>query len=527
MPSLSISIGHRNFALSIPNQYNERQRQARTRAEQNASRLHRRRALRRRRQLSESTSQAGEDSVNYDSPLRIPLLDTEDDGEDSLLLSSFKEWTEADESKTLMNLLYAIAENQTRKGYIHRGITCNKCSTSPIRGLRYKCANCVDFDLCETCEAGNNHNSTHVFLKIRIPIPPLANPRSALLPAFYPGKEIESNNLELSKLRELQKKSHFDQIELEALYEQFKSLSTVEDGDGGIDKSTFEQCLGPLGLEKNLITERIFAFFDQDGDSIINFSELVTGLSVLCKGNLDEKIKYAFKGYDLDDDGYISRDELFRMFKAYFYLSMELVRDVVSAMEDDMMDNFEFSASQPVSAAFTVAIPSASSDEDDNTSQNEEQLTNNDAHRTRRHNTRKEDYFQQQYAQENRHQASKDASESSLSATSVQEEHAQAESPTNTSESNWLPSSDASPTFSVQSLTKKQQEDETEPKKPWEEKFPIMETMSQDAIEEMVEKTFRSIDTKREGYISYEEFKQFVQTDSSIVSWFEALGTVF
>lgn len=137
MPSLSISIGHRNFALSIPNQviaicgivsgilvittisqYNERQRQARTRAQQNASRLHRRRALRRRRQLSESAGQSGEDSVNYDSPLRVPLLDTEDDGEDSLLLSSFKEWTEADESKTLMNLLYAIAENQTRKGML-------------------------------------------------------------------------------------------------------------------------------------------------------------------------------------------------------------------------------------------------------------------------------------------------------------------------------------------------------------------------------------------------------------------------
>jgi hypothetical protein len=88
------------------------------------------------------------------------------------------------------------------------GITCNKCSTSPIRGLRYKCANCVDFDLCETCEAGNNHNSTHVFLKIRIPIPPLANPRSALLPAFYPGKDIEGSNLDISKLRELQKQSH-------------------------------------------------------------------------------------------------------------------------------------------------------------------------------------------------------------------------------------------------------------------------------------------------------------------------------
>jgi len=65
------------------------------------------------------------------------------------------------------------------------------------------------------------------------------------------------------------------------------------------------------------------------------------------------------------------------------------------------------------------------------------------------------------------------------------------------------------------------------PRKPWEEKFPIMESMSQDAIEEMVEKTFKSIETKREGFISYEEFRVFVQTDSSIVSWFEALGTVF
>lgn len=82
-----------------------------------------------------------------------------------------------------------------------------------------------------------------------------------------------------------------DQIELEALYEQFKTLSTVDTEEGGIDRETFEQCLGPLGLEKNLITERIFTFFDQDNDGIISFPEIVHGLSILCKGNLDEKIE--------------------------------------------------------------------------------------------------------------------------------------------------------------------------------------------------------------------------------------------
>jgi Ca2+-binding EF-hand superfamily protein len=54
-----------------------------------------------------------------------------------------------------------------------------------------------------------------------------------------------------------------------------------------------------------------------------------------------------------------------------------------------------------------------------------------------------------------------------------------------------------------------------------------METMSQGAINEMVDKTFKSIETERQGYINFKEFKQCVHIDSSIVSWFEALGTVF
>eukprot|EP00124_Ichthyophonus_hoferi_P005031 Ihof_evm3s647 gene=Ihof_evmTU3s647 len=193
------------------------------------------------------------------------------------------------ESQNLLNLLYTIAEDQARKeGYVHRGLICNSCQTTPIRGVRYKCANCVDFDLCEACESQTRHDKTHVLLKIRIPISPLANPRSALLPVFYPGGKVDSQTVLLPKvLRSLQQDTHFDQVELEALYEQFKSLS----GSEGIDNSTFERCLGPLGVDPNLVTERIFNFFDQDGDGMIDFRELVCGLSVLCKGSQEEKIE--------------------------------------------------------------------------------------------------------------------------------------------------------------------------------------------------------------------------------------------
>jgi hypothetical protein len=92
------------------------------------------------------------------------------------------------ESENLMKLVVAIAEEQTTKDTIvHRSVSCNHCGASPIRGIRYKCANCVDFDLCAMCENLQIHYKTHTFIKIRIPIPPHSNPRTMIFPSFYPG----------------------------------------------------------------------------------------------------------------------------------------------------------------------------------------------------------------------------------------------------------------------------------------------------------------------------------------------------
>eukprot|EP00039_Didymoeca_costata_P020446 m.341289 g.341289 ORF g.341289 m.341289 type:complete len:413 (-) comp19984_c0_seq1:38-1276(-) len=264
------------------------------------------------------------------------------------------------EAKDLRDLLYSIADGQARKeGYVHRGITCNVCKVGPIRGLRYKCANCTDYDVCEACEAVDDHNRTHVFVQIKIPIPPLANPRAILFRPFYPGSKENTGSLPLSTIRALQETTHFDQVELAALYEQFKSLSTVPTEEGGIDQRTFDKCLGPLGTVKNLVTERMFKFFDRDEDGVINFTDLVSGLSVLCKGTQEEKIEYAFKGYDLHNNGYLSRDELRNMFQAYFHLSMELIRDLVKALEEQLMANFNDGGDNPVSAVFTAPIPNS------------------------------------------------------------------------------------------------------------------------------------------------------------------------
>lgn len=53
---------------------------------------------------------------------------------------------------------------------IHLGIKCNKCNTENIQGIRYKCINCENYNLCQNCESDSDHVSSHIFLKIRKPL---------------------------------------------------------------------------------------------------------------------------------------------------------------------------------------------------------------------------------------------------------------------------------------------------------------------------------------------------------------------
>lgn len=60
----------------------------------------------------------------------------------------------------------------------------------------------------------------------------------------------------------------------------------------------------------------MIAIFDEDGGGDVDFQEFVTGLSAFSsKGNKQEKLRFAFRVYDIDRDGYISNGELFIVLK--------------------------------------------------------------------------------------------------------------------------------------------------------------------------------------------------------------------
>lgn len=54
------------------------------------------------------------------------------------------------------------------QGEIHFGVTCDGCQGG-VRGFRYKCMQCPDFDLCGKCETAGQHPG-HTIIRVSGPM---------------------------------------------------------------------------------------------------------------------------------------------------------------------------------------------------------------------------------------------------------------------------------------------------------------------------------------------------------------------
>lgn len=265
--------------------------------------------------------------------------------------------------QNIVNLLFRVSEdNARRNGCVHRGCQCNACGMVPIRGIRYRCANCADFDLCEGCEAQGVHIKTHVFYKIKIPAPPFS-PRQ-MQPVWYPGDpDTCPRSLPKELIEKLTYLTGFERPELEAFWEQWTFMANTEwreDPDDmcvAMDRKTFERCLVPTGGSRhaapNLIHDRMFNFYDSNGDELIGFTEFLEGLSYRKR---KDKLRKVFEGYDMDGDGYVDRRDFLRMFRGYYVLYKQMHKDILDGLEAQLLASTEaqqlVSGRQPLSSLF-------------------------------------------------------------------------------------------------------------------------------------------------------------------------------
>lgn len=273
---------------------------------------------------------------------------------------------EREPSQGLRGLLYYIAEEDAkRKAYEHRGIHCEECRNMPIRGIRWHCLNCPDFDLCAACEMHTVHPKTHVFAKIKIPLPVLSQPTKEYR-LWYPGdpRKIHAP-LDTALKTRLCQGSGFLDTQLDALYDQFTCIANVPwESDAtnmkaAIDKRAFNKA---MTCEKwsseaisNPLYDRMFSFYDTDGNALIGFEEFISGLAYLRGPRRFASLQRALQGYDMNGDGYLDRADFLRLLRAKFGIQEQLIQDQVEGQETEQTQNASdtLRSSQPISSIFS------------------------------------------------------------------------------------------------------------------------------------------------------------------------------
>jgi len=62
----------------------------------------------------------------------------------------------------------SVTQSQTSQKEKHEA-TCNKCQAYPIKGIRYKCSVCQNYNLCRSCNKKNKNEHEHPLLQLLRP----------------------------------------------------------------------------------------------------------------------------------------------------------------------------------------------------------------------------------------------------------------------------------------------------------------------------------------------------------------------
>ncbi|XP_032882221.1 Kv channel-interacting protein 4 isoform X2 [Amblyraja radiata] len=117
-------------------------------------------------------------------------------------------------------------------------------------------------------------------------------------------------------LEQLEAQTKFTKKELQILYRGFKN----ECPSGIVNEETFKEIYAQFFPQGDASTYAHFLFnaFDTDHNGSVSFEDFIQGLSVLLRGTIQDKLKWAFNLYDINKDGYVTKEEMLDIMKSIY-----------------------------------------------------------------------------------------------------------------------------------------------------------------------------------------------------------------
>ncbi|CAF0873248.1 unnamed protein product [Rotaria sp. Silwood1] len=86
----------------------------------------------------------------------------------------------------------------------------------------------------------------------------------------------------------------------------------------------------PAG-DSSIFSEYVFKRFVTNNDKKLSFQDFLIALSITAKGNIDEKLDWTFDLYDIDGDGFISKDEMYNIVDSIY----KMIGTVIQLPDDE------------------------------------------------------------------------------------------------------------------------------------------------------------------------------------------------
>ncbi|CAC5386215.1 Frequenin-1,Neurocalcin homolog,Neurocalcin-delta A,Neurocalcin-delta B,Neuronal calcium sensor 1,Hippocalcin-like protein 4,Neuron-specific calcium-binding protein hippocalcin,Hippocalcin-like protein 1,Neurocalcin-delta,Visinin-like protein 1,Neurocalcin [Mytilus coruscus] len=125
----------------------------------------------------------------------------------------------------------------------------------------------------------------------------------------------------------------FSKDEIQDWYKDFRQY--LRHGETELDKTAFIKVYNSLFYgDASEFAEQVFRTFDHNGNNSVDFKEFILGLCLSGSENAEKKIKWAFNMYDIDQDGYITTEEMTHILKAICKMTGSKIPHEFNSPED-------------------------------------------------------------------------------------------------------------------------------------------------------------------------------------------------